>query len=133
MKRKKGKGWSPDRRTFLKTAGAAGMGVALGGCGEVHLEKGGELARAAEPKKEAAGRQEFLAQCPYCGVGCATIIQTDGDRIVGMVPDKASSVNVGVQCIKGLTAWEPTYVDRLTACLVRKDMSDPLKGHVSTA
>ena len=55
----------------------------------------------------------------------------DNGKIVGMVPDQISPVNVGVQCIKGLAAWEPTYTDRLTACLVRKDMSDPLTGHVS--
>lgn len=130
MKKRK-KGWSPSRRDFLKVAGAAGVTTTLAGCGEVHLEKGGELARAAAQQPKVLGRQEFASQCPYCGVGCATLIQTEGDRIVGMVPDKGSPVNVGVQCIKGLTAWEPTYVDRVTACLVRKDMSDPLKGYVS--
>jgi nitrate reductase NapA len=128
---KKKKGWSPSRRDFLKVAGAAGVTSSLAGCGQVHIEKGGELARAAEEQKKMPGRQEFPSQCPYCGVGCATLIQTEGDKIVGMVPDKGSPVNVGVQCIKGLTAWEPTYVDRLTACLIRKDQSDPLKGHVS--
>lgn len=129
MTRKK-KGGS-SRRRFLQAAGATGLGVGLAGCGEVHLEKGGELARAAAEQPKATGRFELPAQCPYCGVGCATLIQCDKGRIVGMVPDKGSPVNVGVQCIKGLTAWEPTYVDRLTACLVRKDMTDPETGNVS--
>ncbi len=37
----------------------------------------------------------------------------------------------GIQCIKGLNAHEPIYVDRLEKVLVRKDMSDPLRGYVS--
>jgi anaerobic selenocysteine-containing dehydrogenase len=79
----------------------------------------------------AKGKRQLQAQCPYCGVGCGTLIQVDGDRIIGMVPDKAHPTNKGVQCIKGLNANEPIYQDRLEHCLVRKDMSDPLTGHVS--
>ncbi|KKK47141.1 hypothetical protein LCGC14_3158190, partial [marine sediment metagenome] len=55
----------------------------------------------------------------------------EGDRITGIVPDKEHPTNRGVQCIKGLNAHEPIYRDRLTEVLVRKDMSDPLRGHVS--
>jgi anaerobic selenocysteine-containing dehydrogenase len=109
---------------------SAGSGLALSGVVACQGERGEELAQAV-PGELVEGRQEYQAQCPYCGVGCATLIQVENGRIVGMVPDQQSSVNAGVQCIKGLTAWEPTYVDRLTACLVRKDMSDPLSGHVS--
>ena len=54
------------------------------------------------------------AQCPYCGVGCGTLIQVENDRIVGISPDKLHPTNKGVQCIKGLNAHEPTYRDRLT-------------------
>ena len=76
--------------------------------------------------------QNLLSQCPYCGVGCGTIIKADATgRILGVVPDKQHPTNKGVQCIKGLNADEPTYVDRLNTCLVRKDMSDPLKGYES--
>lgn len=120
-----------SRRRFLKMSATAGTGVALAGVTACSGAKEGELMQALPPADQLVGRQEFQAQCPYCGVGCATRIQVEDGRIVGMVPDQQSSVNAGVQCIKGLTAWEPTYVDRLTACLVRKDMSDPLTGHVS--
>ena len=119
-----------SRRHFLKMSLAASSGLALHGVVACHGEKGKDLVQV-DPAAAGEGRKEFLSQCPYCGVGCATVIQTEGGRIVGMVPDQASAVNAGVQCIKGLTAWEPTYEDRLTACLVRKDMSDPLTGHVS--
>ena len=69
--------------------------------------------------------------CPYCGVGCGTLIKVENGRVVGMVPDKKHPTNRGIQCIKGLNAHEPIYIDRLTKVLVRKDMSDPLTGHVS--
>jgi anaerobic selenocysteine-containing dehydrogenase len=55
----------------------------------------------------------------------------EGDRIVGVTPDKLHPTNKGVQCIKGLNAHEPTYRDRLDKVLIRKDMSDPGRGHVS--
>ncbi len=119
-----------SRRHFMKMTAAAGGGLALTGVVACRGEKEGELARAITDEVPV-GRREFAAQCPYCGVGCATRIQVEGDRIVGMVPDQQSPVNAGVQCIKGLTAWEPNYVDRLTECLVRKDMSDPTVDHVS--
>ena len=49
----------------------------------------------------------------------------------GIVPDKDHPTNMGLQCIKGLTSAEAIYVNRLNKPLIRKDMSDPLKGHVS--
>jgi anaerobic selenocysteine-containing dehydrogenase len=66
-------------------------------------------------------------------VGCGTIIQTKNGRITGIIPDKDHPTNKGLQCIKGLTSAEAIYVDRLTAPLIRKDMSDPLRGHVSAS
>ena len=119
-----------SRRKFMKTTAAATGGLTLLGVTGCGGEKAGELAKAV-PSATPSGRAEYQAQCPYCGVGCATRIQVEDGKIVGMVPDQQSPVNAGVQCIKGLTAWEPTYVDRLTACLVRKDMTDPLTGSIS--
>ncbi|MGD8375057.1 MAG: molybdopterin-dependent oxidoreductase, partial [Acidobacteriota bacterium] len=119
-----------SRRQFIQMTGAAGGALALTGVAACRGERGKELAEAV-PVAAVPGRRELPAQCPYCGVGCATRIQVEDGKIVGMVPDQQSPVNAGVQCIKGLTAWEPTYVDRLTTCLVRKDMSDPLTDHVS--
>ncbi len=124
-----------SRRRFLKTTAAAGGGLAVSGvlggdAGSGPASAAPELVSGLEDGR-SADRLKLLSQCPYCGVGCATRIEVEDGKIVGMLPDKESPVNSGVLCIKGLTAWEPTYVDRLTACLVRKDMSDPLAGHVS--
>ena len=81
-------------------------------------------------KEDTAGT-DILAACPYCGVGCGTIIKTKNGRITNIVPDKDHPTNRGLQCIKGLTSAEAIYVNRLTKPLIRKDMSDPLRGKVS--
>ncbi|MBI4424541.1 MAG: molybdopterin-dependent oxidoreductase [Elusimicrobia bacterium] len=115
------------RREFLKRGGAA---AAAAGAAQLLP---GELVTAQDASKTLGGRfrRELQAQCPYCGVGCGTLIQVEGDDIVGMVPDRLHPTNKGVQCIKGLNAQEPIYRDRLERVLIRKDMSDPLRGHVS--
>ncbi|MBI2193398.1 MAG: molybdopterin-dependent oxidoreductase [Planctomycetes bacterium] len=116
-----------SRRDFMKISGTAAMAA-----GAAQLFPG-EFVSAQDlpPAGSAAAKKQLLAQCPYCGVGCGTIIQVEGDTIMGMVPDKAHPTNKGIQCIKGLNAYEPVYKDRLARCLIRKDMSDPLAGHVS--
>ncbi len=105
------------RRDFLKTSAfvsgsAAGAGLLVGA--------NPELEAATE---SSATRTTAIAQCPYCGVGCGTIIQVENGKIVSMRPDKDHPTNYGLQCIKGLTAAEPMYVDRLEGdSYVRKDV-----------
>ncbi len=108
------------RRTFLKgsafiTGSAAGAGLFVAG--------NPELEAAVSPENASATRTTALAQCPYCGVGCGTIIQVENGKIVSMRPDKDHPTNYGLQCIKGLTAAEPMYVDRMEGdSYVRKDV-----------
>ncbi len=105
------------RRDFLKNS-AFVTGASAG------------LMTGANPELEAAPtdgsstiRTTALAQCPYCGVGCGTVIQVENGKIVSMQPDKDHPTNYGLQCIKGLTAAEPMYVDRLEGdSYVRKDV-----------
>ena len=110
-----------SRRDFVKTSAfvtgsAAGAGLMVG--------SNPELVSASE--HGAAGATErttALAQCPYCGVGCGTVIQVENGKIVSMRPDKDHPTNYGLQCIKGLTAAEPMYVDRMEGdSYVRKDV-----------
>lgn len=119
-----------NRRDFLKYSGTVATAAAA------FKMFPGEFAHADEIAKSGAlaggARRTLLAACPYCGVGCGTLITTEGDRITGIIPDKLHPTNKGVQCIKGLTAHEPVYRDRLTQVLVRKDMSDPIKDHISS-
>jgi len=120
------KGIDLSRRNFTggSVSGAAALGL------------GGQIFAPTEILAEAQDGGKIktcLAQCPYCGVGCGSVIKYEADsgRILGCVPDKQHPTNKGVQCIKGLNADEPVYIDRLTKVLVRKDMSDPMTGHIS--
>jgi len=108
-----------SRRDFLKSSSfITGSAAATG----LFVADNPEL-EAATSKKETAGRTTAIAQCPYCGVGCGTIIQAENGKIVSMRPDKDHPTNYGLQCIKGLTAAEPIYVDRMEGePYVRKDV-----------
>ena len=117
-----------NRREFMEMAAAAGVA-----CAATEMFSGEYVQAMDVPDKAKAQGGVTLLQsaCPYCGVGCGTLIQVRDGKVVGMVPDKKHPTNRGIQCIKGLNAHEPIYRDRLTKVLVRKDMSDPLTGHVS--
>ena len=107
------------RRDFLKgsafiTGSAAGASLMVASNPELE---------AAAPDKASPTRTTALAQCPYCGVGCGTVIQVENGKIVSMQPDKEHPTNYGLQCIKGLTAAEPIYIDRMEGDnYVRKDV-----------
>lgn len=95
------------------TSSATGAGLMVGNNPELE----------AATSNDSATRTTALAQCPYCGVGCGTVIQVENGKIVSMRPDKDHPTNFGLQCIKGLTAAEPIYVDRMEGdSYVRKDV-----------
>ena len=118
-----------DRRAFMQMAAGTGAAVTMTGFlpGEFVESHASPDAGPADVK----GMRLLQAACPYCGVGCGTLIKVERGKVVGMVPDKKHPTNRGIQCIKGLNAHEPIYRDRLTKVLVRRDMSDPLRGHIS--
>lgn len=113
------KQFSKSRRDFLKDSTFI-TGTAVGT--SLYTGMNPELEAAPEPVKSAT-RSTALAACPYCGVGCGTVIQVENGKIVSMRPDKDHPTNRGLQCIKGLTAAEPIYVDRMEGeTYVRKDV-----------
>ena len=109
-----------NRRDFIKN-GAFIAGSAAGASLMVGVNP--ELEAATNTTESSTTRTTALAQCPYCGVGCGTVIQVENGKIVSMRPDKDHPTNYGLQCIKGLTAAEPIYVDRMEGdSFVRKDV-----------
>ncbi|MEH6823932.1 MAG: molybdopterin-dependent oxidoreductase [Motiliproteus sp.] len=109
-----------SRRNFIK--GSAFIATSAAGAG-LYVSNNPELEAAPAKPQSGSGRTTALAQCPYCGVGCGTIIQAENGKIVSMRPDKDHPTNNGLQCIKGLTAAEPMYVDRMEGdAYVRKDV-----------
>ncbi|MFQ5605406.1 MAG: molybdopterin-dependent oxidoreductase, partial [bacterium] len=112
------KHWTLTRRKFLQASATMSAVTAANVIGCKGRETEIKMVKTAPP----AQTNNFLSACPYCGVGCGTMIQVENGKIVGMVPDKNHPTNRGMQCIKGLTANEPIYIDRLTKVLVRKDV-----------
>jgi assimilatory nitrate reductase catalytic subunit len=47
--------------------------------------------------------RETQSTCPYCGVGCGVIIESDGTQITGVRGDPAHPANFGRLCSKGST------------------------------
>ena len=102
-----------DRRAFLK--GTAGIGTAVG-VGLFDLSE----ARAEMRELKIARTTETRSVCPYCAVGCGTIIHTLGDKAKNVTPsvvhvegDPDHPTNRGTLCPKGST--------------LRDDINNPLR------
>jgi len=52
--------------------------------------------------------RETRSTCPYCGVGCGVIIESDGDQITGVRGDPTHPANFGRLCTKGSTLHQTT-------------------------
>jgi len=56
------------------------------------------------PLPEGEGvKSETRSTCPYCGVGCGVIIESDGAQITGVRGDPDHPANFGKLCTKGST------------------------------
>lgn len=74
--------------------------------------------------------RETRSTCPYCGVGCGVLIQSDGAQITGVRGDPEHPANFGRLCTKGstlhLTATAPvTLQARLQHPLRRSERGAP--------
>ncbi|WP_137895562.1 nitrate reductase [Ramlibacter sp. 2FC] len=52
---------------------------------------------------QESANQETRSTCPYCGVGCGVIIESDGSQITGVRGDPEHPANFGRLCTKGST------------------------------
>jgi formate dehydrogenase major subunit len=107
---------SMSRRQFLKvTAGGFGMGgaVALG----MSLKPIAAHARTLK----IAGAKEVPSICPYCAVGCATLISVKDGKIINIEGNPDSPINRGTLCPKGAASFQLTVNPlRSTKALYRK-------------
>ncbi|MGJ7528653.1 nitrate reductase [Variovorax sp. GB1P17] len=55
------------------------------------------------PPGGEGARRETRSTCPYCGVGCGVIIESNGDEITGVRGDPDHPANFGRLCTKGST------------------------------
>jgi len=58
--------------------------------------------------------------CPFCGCGCAIILEIKNNQVVRSRPDKDGAVNHGTLCVKGSYGYDFIHSpERLTSPLVR--------------
>lgn len=93
-----------SRREFLKFSVAAGTGTALAGLIGSGVNLGPAVARAQELRIKGAKTTPSL--CPYCSVGCGTLIHTVDDKIVNIEGDPRSPHNEGALCPKGAAIFQ---------------------------
>jgi formate dehydrogenase major subunit len=93
-----------SRRGFLKVAAASAGGTALAGMAGLGANLAPTLARAAELRIKNAKTVPSL--CPYCSVGCATLVHTVDGRITNIEGDPRSPHNEGSLCPKGAATYQ---------------------------
>src|SRR5882672_6577471 len=93
-----------SRRDFLKTSGSAFTGTALGSLAGVGVSLAPTLAQAQELRISKATATPSV--CPYCSVGCATLVHTVEGRIVNIEGDPRSPHNEGTLCPKGAATYQ---------------------------
>jgi len=93
-----------SRRDFLKASGSAFTGTALGGLASVGASLAPTLAQAQELRIKHA--KAVPSVCPYCSVGCATLVHTVEGKIVNIEGDPRSPHNEGTLCPKGAAIYQ---------------------------
>jgi formate dehydrogenase major subunit len=93
-----------SRREFLRYAGSAGVGTALGGLAGLGLTLA--PARAKAQALRIAGSKTVPSICPFCSVGCATLIHVKDGEIINIEGDPRSPHNEGTLCPKGAAIYQ---------------------------
>jgi formate dehydrogenase major subunit len=93
-----------SRRDFLRASSAAAAGTALGGLVGLGADLAPTAARAQELR--IASAKAVPSICPYCSVGCATLVHTVGEKIVNIEGDPRSPYSEGTLCPKGAAIYQ---------------------------
>lgn len=109
-----------SRREFLRVSAAGiGPGTALGSLVGLGASLAPATARAQELRIKDAKATPSV--CPYCAVGCATIVHTIEGEIVNIEGDPRSPHNQGTLCPKGAATYQlHKNPNRATKVLHRK-------------
>lgn len=93
-----------SRRGFLTLSAAAAAGSALGSLSGLGVNLAPVLARAQEMRLKDA--KVFPSVCPYCAVGCGTLVHVKDGTIVNIEGNPDSPVNRGTLCPKGAATYQ---------------------------
>jgi len=93
-----------SRRDFLRYSTAAAGGTALSGLISSGVNMTPVVARAQELRIKNAKTTPSI--CPYCSVGCATLVRTIDGKIVNIEGDNRSPYSEGTLCPKGAAIYQ---------------------------
>jgi formate dehydrogenase major subunit len=93
-----------SRRDFLRVSTATAAGTALGGLVGLGADLRPTVARAQELRIK--GAEAVPSICPYCSVGCATLVHTVEGKIVNIEGDPRSPYSEGTLCPKGAAIFQ---------------------------
>jgi formate dehydrogenase major subunit len=93
-----------SRRDFLRYSVATAGGTALAGLAGSGVNLGPVLAQAQQLRIKNAKTTPSI--CPYCSVGCATLVHTVDGKIVNIEGDPRSPYNEGTLCPKGAAIFQ---------------------------
>ena len=93
-----------SRRDFLRFSVGAAGGTALSGLVGSGVNLGPVVAQAQELRIKNA--KVTPSVCPYCSVGCGTLIHTVDGKIVNIEGDSRSPHNEGTLCPKGAAIFQ---------------------------
>jgi formate dehydrogenase major subunit len=91
-----------SRRDFLRNL--AGAGTAVSGLAATGINLMPAVARAQQLRIRDAKATPSI--CPYCSVGCATLVHTVDGKIVNIEGDTRSPFNEGTLCPKGAAIFQ---------------------------
>ncbi len=91
-----------SRRDLFRLAG--GGATALGGLAASGVNLAPAIARAQGLRVASARTTPSI--CPFCSVGCATLVQTVDGKIVNIEGDPRSPHNEGTLCPKGAATFQ---------------------------
>ena len=91
-----------SRRDFLRNLG--GAGTAISGLAATGINLLPAVARAQQLRIRNAKATPSI--CPYCSVGCATLVHTVEGSIVNIEGDARSPFNEGTLCPKGAAIFQ---------------------------
>jgi formate dehydrogenase major subunit len=93
-----------SRRDLLRRSIAGCSGTALGGLIASGVSLAPVVAKAQELR--IAKAKVTPSVCPFCSVGCATLVQTIDGQIVNIEGDSRSPHNEGALCPKGSATFQ---------------------------
>ena len=93
-----------SRRQFLRYAAGAGAGTALGGLVGLGLTLA--PARAKAQQLRIKDSRTVPSICPFCSVGCGTLIHVKDGALINIEGDPRSPHNEGTLCPKGAAIYQ---------------------------